>query len=143
MTDTELKDYLKEFLNFTDGVQNYIRALEFYKDNGLSPHLDRFTYRETVRQINEQITEAQEELMTRTATVKAWSYLIDNEDRRQIFVERYLKGDSWEDIADHHNYSEPHIFKINNYCCEEIALKTVCDLTASHDAKPEALSQYN
>lgn len=141
MTDRELKDYLKQYLEYADGVRNYVRALEYYKTHSVSQLIDGRLYRETVRQIDHAIMLARDELTMKTATVKAWSYLIDDEDRQQIFIERYLNGDHWEDIINRHCYSQSQIFKINNYCCDEIARKTVCDLTASHDTKPEALSQ--
>ena len=137
MTKDELQDYLKRLYDdqyarrmIIDSMRAYLHKWSQYGDYPGKKEHDTYV----LNSIDHERTE-----MEKTAgTVEAWSQYIKNETHRAVFIDRYIYGMKWEDIADKYHYSHSQIFHINKKCCGEIARKTVTDIVT--DRASEAVS---
>lgn len=137
MTKNELQDYLKRLYEdqyarrmTIDSMRAYLHKWSSYGDYPGKKDHDRF--------FEAAIDHERSKLEKVTANVEAWSQLVKNETHRAVFVDRYINGMKWEDIADKYHYSNSQIFHINKKCCGEIARKTVTDIVT--DRAREAVS---
>ena len=137
MTKNELQDYLKQLDADQFARRMIIDSLRFYLHKW-SSYGNYPGKKEHDNYFLAAIDHEQERIEKDTATLEAWSQFIQNETHRAVFVDRYIHGMKWEDIADKYHYSNSQIFHINKKCCGEIARKTVTDIVT--DRAREAVS---
>ena len=137
MTTADLRKYLDETRSSVESIRRLIdankRIIETYGE--IEP--DRRLFLEIRHDIEESNQRLQNTIEAQTANIRAWAQLISDEDRRQIFIDHYIYGMTWEDIEERHHVSHATVYRINKKNIETIARRTVCDL------RPEALENVS
>ena len=137
MTTADLRKYLDETRSSVESIRRLIdankRIIETYGE--IEP--DRRIFLEVRSNIEESNQRLRNNMEAQTANVRAWAQLISDEDHRQIYIDRYIHGMTWEDIEERHHVSHATVYRINKKNIETIARRTVCDL------RPEALENVS
>lgn len=137
MTTADLRKYLDETRSSLDSFRRLIEANKRIIEEYEEIATDRRTFLEIKRDIETSNQRLQRTLEAKAATVRAWAQLISDEDHRQIFIDHYIHGLTWEYIELRHHVSHATVYRINKRNIETIARRTVCDL------RPEALENVS
>jgi len=132
MTAKELQDYLTKNHENRFYLELNIEAEMQYRERLISYDNPR-VMNQYIKIMDGYIQKHRDEIDRLSAILVSWSELISKEEYRQIFLDRFLYGKKWSEIAERSHYSEKHLFNIKDKCLKEIVSKTVCELPSITD----------
>lgn len=137
MTTNDLRKKLDTVRGSVESFKRLIEANQRIIETYGEIETDRRLFLEIRHDIEESNQRLRNTMEAQTVNVRAWAQLISDEDHRQIFIDRYIHGMTWEDIEERHHVSHATVYRINKKNIETIARRTVCDL------RPEALENVS
>ena len=125
MTGTELRNYLDQYLKDRESIPRLIDANKRAAETMVKDLSDKWLIKDIYQHLEDQNGKIADKLEKKTVTVTTWAQLIDDQEHRNIYIDRFLKGMTWQKVAKKHNYSRVNVFRIYDAICDEIIKKTI------------------
>lgn len=134
MTKDEFRDYMKNYYDNRTGTEIFIESMKEYTTVQIvKKGYPEYWLKRTREYYAPIIKHYQKQIDRMDDQIRDWSGLIKNDTYRQMFLDHYQNGLTFETIADKYIYSFRRVISINKSVIDQIHDHLITDLIVFDD----------